>query len=375
MLKKLDINILNCKNEYVDAIVYHNGYYNYKNVEIVKEYPFINAVGVHGKIENIKKLSYLASVSYVCSVSKIYNLAGNFSKINFNRFTNLHKNTIFASQYEYDNINKYTNIMYKSFFNNKKTNRYSTCVLDTGVSRHMDLSCFSNRLLYQKDCENGIMYPYDDNGHGTFVAGVIAGNGILSGKKIVGISPNTNIISVKIMNSRGESNVFCALDGMQWIADNYKKYNIKTVCMSFGAVPIDNDPLVVGVDSLSKLGLIVVSASGNSGLNTYMSPAVSSNVISVGSVDKNNNISEFTSRGVYNGKEYPFIYTRGENVISLSNTGTYVSMSGTSVACPIVCGYICNLLENYNNLTLNDVKKLLLNASIYKDNVPILDIM
>ena len=373
MLSKLDANLVNCQDEIIDAIIYHNGYYNYKNVDIIKEYPFINAVGVHGKSENIKKLSYLASVSYICSVSKIYNLDYKFSKItNIENSFNRNRMSIFS--YNDNNFHKYTNIMYNSFFNNIKSSNYTACVLDTGVCRHMDLTCINNRLIYQKNCENDIVYPYDDNGHGTFVAGVIAGNGILSGKKIVGVSPNTNIISVKIMNYKGESNVFCALDGMQWIADNYKKYGIKTVCMSFGAVPIENDPLVVGVDALSKLGIVVVSASGNSGENTYMSPAISNNVISVGSCDKEGNISDFTSRGIYNGKEYPFIYSRGENVISLSNTGTYVSMSGTSVACPIICGYVCNLLNKFPNLTINEVKKHLLKDSKYINNLPILSI-
>ena len=370
MLNKLDVNLQNTSVEYSEAIVYHNGCYKFNNIEVVKYYPFINAVGVKGKTENIKKLSYLANVSYVCSVSKIYNLA-NFSIKNLsNNLEEIKFNNLSIK----NNINNYTKIMYKSFLNNTKKNKFTACVLDTGVARHMDLTCIDNRLILQKDIENKQDIPYDDNGHGTFVAGIIGGNGFLSGKKIIGISPNTSIISVKIMNDRGESNVFNALDGMQWIADNYKKYNIKVVCMSFGAIPIDKDPLVAGVEALAKLGIIIVCASGNSGVDTFMSPAVSSSVISVGSVDNNYNISSFTSRGMYCNKVYPDVYAKGENLISLSNTGTYVSMSGTSVACPIICGYLCNIVDFYPHLTINEAKNIIKKSVIYKDNIPILDI-
>ena len=272
--------------------------------------------------------------------------------------------------------NKYTYIM-NNFYN---LNGYSgkgmgVAIIDTGVSRHLDLCSISDRIILQHDVENNETFPYDDNGHGTFVAGVISGNGICSGKKIMGVCPNANVISVKIMNEKGESDIFKALSGMEWVSENYEKYNIKVVVMSFGAVPKTvNDPLVKGVEALTEKGIIVVCASGNSGLNTYMSPAVSSKVISVGAVGENNDVADFTSRGTYEGESYPYVYARGVKVAGLSSNGLYVSMSGTSVACPIVAGFCLLLKEKFPTLSPEQIKQTILQYSKFKDNFYVLDI-
>lgn len=358
IITKLDVNIVEDDSKKIKALVYLTDFtYMDKicnRVKIVDKFTLINAVGIEGSKNEILTLTYLPYVKYVSSVAKVYSLGEIKEKL----------------------MDKYTNNMYNFYnLNNYSGRGLSVAVIDTGVNRHVDLCGITNRIILQKDFENDVEYPYDDNGHGTFVAGVVSGNGVGSGKKIMGVCPNANVISVKIMNENGESDVFKALSGMEWVSKNYEKYNIKVVVMSFGAVPQTvNDPLVNGVEALVEKGIVVVCASGNSGVNTYMSPAVSSKVISVGAVNEKNDIADFTSRGTYDGKSYPYVYARGVKVVGLSNEGGYVMMSGTSVACPIVAGFCLLLKEKYPNYSPEKIKETILQYCVFKDNIYYLDI-
>lgn len=358
IITKLDANIVEDNSTKIKALVYLTDFAFMdkicNRVKIVDKFSLINAVGIEGNKNEILTLTYLPYVKYVSSVAKVYSL-GNF---------------------EQETMDKYANIMNNFFSTNDYSGRgLGVAVIDTGVNRHVDLCCINNRIILQKDLENNNTYPYDDNGHGTFVAGIVSGNGVGSAKKIMGVCPNANVISVKIMNENGESDVFKALSGMEWVSKNYEKYNIKVAVMSFGAVPqMVNDPLVNGVEALVEKGITVVCASGNSGVNTYMSPAVSSKVISVGAVDENQKIAEFTSRGIYEGKNYPYVYARGVKVVGLSNEGGYALMSGTSVACPIVAGFCLLLREKFPEYSPEKIKDTILQYCKFKDNIYCLDI-
>lgn len=369
IVTKLDTNICKNKQGKVDAIIYLN---NYELIDklcnrasVVKEYPFINAIGVTGDYNNITTLTYLPYVDYICSVSKVYALDNTMAKASY-------------SSKEKDNIEiyNYAKIVNNFFYDYAiDAKPVTVAVLDTGVSRHIDLCSIDNRIIKSVDLENKEINAYDDNGHGTFVAGIVAGNGIASAKKITGVCPKANIVSVKIMNEKGESTVFQVLDGMQWIMDNKDKYGIKVVCMSFGALPLlKNDPLVKGVNALVDGGISVVCASGNSGENTFMSPAISNKVISVGAVDGDLKIADFTSRGKYQNKTYPDLYAKGVEIEGLSNTHTYVMMSGTSVACPVVAGFIALMYLDNPDLSPKDVKDNLTRYCKIENNYLVLDL-
>ena len=175
-------------------------------------------------------------------------------------------------------------------------------VLDTGVSPHLDLSVPKDRIAVFRDFTGEGEFPYDDNGHGTFVAGVAAGGGTLSAGEVRGVAPEAEIVAVKVIGASGETGAFTILEGMQWLFDNCEKLGVKVACMSFGADPLpSSDPLKMGADMLSRRGITVVCASGNSGAGTLKSPGVSREVISVGAVDERLKVAEFTSSGVYQG--------------------------------------------------------------------------
>ena len=89
------------------------------------------------------------------------------------------------------------------------------CVLDTGVAPHLDISVPRDRIKEFHDFVGEGEHPYDDNGHGTFVAGVAAGGGVLSAGRVRGVAPEAEIVALKVIGASGETGAFTILEGMQ----------------------------------------------------------------------------------------------------------------------------------------------------------------
>lgn len=254
-------------------------------------------------------------------------------------------------------------------------------ILDTGISPNNDFLYPQNRILAFKDFINNKAKPYDDNGHGTHVAGIAGGSGINSNGKYRGIAPDCNFIGVKVLNNEGKGNASDVLAGLQWVMDNKEKYNIKVANLSIGTSNTSsNDPLVKAVENMWDSGVIITIAAGNDGpkKHTISSPAISRKVITIGASDDNitanvwgNNLINFSGRGpTLECIVKPDILAPGVNIIScLSNSVSkqsneivdknYFSLSGTSMSTPIVSGAIALLLEKYKDLKPDDVKLML----------------
>lgn len=245
-------------------------------------------------------------------------------------------------------------------------------IIDTGIYPHIDFCIGKNRIIKFIDLINQSTTPYDDNGHGTFIAGILCGNSILD--KYSGIDNKSNVIVIKALDKDGETSSSKILEAMQWVLDNKANFNIKVVCMSFGSELVDkNDPLIYGAEALWDNGIVVVTAAGNSGPNgeTIMSPGASRRVITVGSlevVDDIFKVADFSSRGPALGSFKPDILTPGVDIISTNifsnNKKFYTSMSGTSVSAPMVAG-VASLLFSINpNYTPNQIKYMLLKSCV-----------
>lgn len=237
------------------------------------------------------------------------------------------------------------------------------CYIDTGIHPHFDFVLPVNRIIKFIDFIDGKSIPYDDNGHGTFVAGIGSGGGIYN-KHNLGIAPRTNIIMLKALSNKGNSNSNVILDAMQWVYENHKVYNISVVCMSFGAdILNDSDPLSKGAESLWSRGIIVVAAAGNSGpkSETIKSPGNNKNIITVGAMDMNFSVPDFSSRGptIYGHK--PDLIAPAVGITNCSNhTPPYTQMSGTSVATPIIAGICAIIKSKWPDMTNQQVKEFLL---------------
>nr|WP_229768615.1 S8 family peptidase [Tissierella pigra] len=261
----------------------------------------------------------------------------------------------------------------------------TVAVIDTGVAPHSDLTRPTNRIIGFKDMVNDKSEPYDDNGHGTHVAGIIAASGYSSRGKYIGIAPKANILGIKALDKAGGGNISDIIDAISYIVATKDKYNTKIINLSLGTPAnnsCDKDPLCKAVDMAIKAGLIVVVAAGNSGpeKGTILSPGINKNVITVGATDdkrtvdpSDDTIAPFSSRGpTLEGLMKPDILAPGANIKSLSNTKLdgYTSLSGTSMATPLVSGSVALLLNKYKDISPQDVKNKLIKSSIALSNSP-----
>lgn len=259
-------------------------------------------------------------------------------------------------------------------------------IIDTGISPHRDFTRPRYRISRFLDFIKKRQTPYDDNGHGTFVAGVAAGNGYSSGGKYIGMAPNASIYALKSMDILGQGDSVNILEAMQWILDNYKNTNIRVVSLSLGAFPGSAavDVLATGAERLWDEGLFVVAAAGNSGpkTRTITTPGVSAKLLTVGASDdkrtmtpRDDTIADFSSRGPAGRYIKPDIVAPGVNITSTQyfspndKQNIYTTMSGTSVATPMVAGAAAVLLEMHPDLTPPELKqKLMSNAFSIGDN-------
>lgn len=241
-------------------------------------------------------------------------------------------------------------------------------ILDTGVYMHRDLE---NRIVGFKDTLKKRKAPYDDNGHGTHIAGIIGGSGIASSGRYQGIAPGCNLVAVKVLDQKGNGYASDVLAGLRWICQNGREYGIRIINISVGSFTrrgmSEDSALVRGVDAAWDAGFVVVVAAGNNGpgSHTITTPGISRKVITVGCSDDDQEVDVAGSRMVdYSGRGptsacicKPDIVAPGSRIVSCApRPGGYRIKSGTSMSTPVVAGALALLLEKYPEMNNRDVK-------------------
>lgn len=226
-------------------------------------------------------------------------------------------------------------------------------VLDTGISNHPELKISGG--ISTVDYTTSWV---DDNGHGTHVSGIIAAQknvAEINGTDIVGVAPNVNLFSVKVLDKNGKGCLSDILEGLDWAIFNH----MDIVNVSFGTDELS--PIFQElINKAYKQGMLIVAASGNDGLNNSVEyPAKFSNAIAVSSVNKSLVLSPFTSKG----KEVEFT-APGEEITSTYKNRDYYKLSGTSQATPHVTGMLALLKEKFPNATNAQLRNLLKENSI-----------
>ena len=271
--------------------------------------------------------------------------------------------------------------------NNRTGKGIPTAVIDTGINPHDDLVKPTNRIIAFKDLVKNKTTPYDDNGHGTHVAGDIAGNGLCSNGLYKGPAYKSALIGIKALDKYGSGSLSDIITGIDWCIQNKDKYNIKILNLSLGAkaqVSYTEDLLCEAVEKAWDDGIVVCAAAGNEGpeYQTISSPGIDPKIITVGATEDkdtpdrtDDKIADFSSRGpTLDGFNKPDVVSPGKDIISLrvpnsyldkqmksSRVGKYyLTMSGTSMATPICCGLIALLLEDNPSLNPNQLKDLLI---------------
>jgi len=258
----------------------------------------------------------------------------------------------------------------------------TAALLDTGIFPHPD---FGNRILGFYDFVNERKEPYDDSGHGTHVAGCLAGDGRLSGGKYKGVAPAVQLVIGKVLNDQGEGDMETMLTGIRWVLSHYMQYRIRILNVSIGLGEEGNKkrirPLVKALEEAWELGILVVAAAGNSGpgAGTLSPLGESRKVLTVGCHDGNYRgtgvalCETYSGRGVA-GEAYrkPDIVAPGTNIISTCSDcrrrgrryeNAYIAKSGTSMAAPVVAGAAALLWEAWPYLTNVELKQRLLYAA------------
>jgi len=272
----------------------------------------------------------------------------------------------------------------------------TVAVLDTGVDgTHGDISGRVVQNVKLADTQSlgvGFNYPIASPnlpntdlvyGHGTFVAGVIAGSGQQSAGKYAGVASGANILGL----SAGDATLLFILSGFDYLLTNAQAFNVRVVNCSFSANTVFdvNDPVNIATKTLTDAGVNVVFSAGNDGsgtdsLNPY---SVAPWVISVGATDNVGHLADFSSRGEFGSPLFhPTVVAPGVNSVSLrpstlvsvttvsglvtdasqlsaSELPYYTTGSGTSFSAPEVAGVIALMLEVNPQLTPAQVRDIL----------------
>lgn len=255
--------------------------------------------------------------------------------------------------------------MEKSFYTGKGI---GVCILDTGIYEHID---FTGRIWAFYDFLALKRRPYDDNGHGTHVAGLVAGDGTASMGKYRGAAPGCGIISLKVLDRYGTGSQDDVLRALRWIRENRQQYRIRVVNISVGTTcnsKRNHARLLESVEQLWDEGVVVVTAAGNQGPRpgSITAPGSSKKVITVGSSDLLEGRSAISGRGpTAECVCKPDIVAPGNKIMSCvpGKPYSYGVKSGTSMSTPLVTGAIACALEKNPALTNTDIKTMLMNSA------------
>jgi serine protease AprX len=266
-------------------------------------------------------------------------------------------------------------------------------LVDSGVAPVNGLSA-KGKIVYGPDLTleaNGSANNLDTYGHGTHMAGIMVGKddatGSLTGNSsdFVGMAPNSRVVSIKVADAKGQTDVSQAIAAIDWVVQNHNKngLNIRVLNLSFGTDGVQNyvlDPLAYAAEQAWHSGVVVVVAVGNQGNNVLKvnNPADDPYLIAVASDDAkgtattaDDTVSTFSNKG--DGLRDPDVLAPGDHVVSLRDPGSYLDTtypaarigdrlfrgSGTSQAAAVVSGAAALLISQRPGLTPDQVKALL----------------
>jgi serine protease AprX len=299
-------------------------------------------------------------------------------------------------------------------------------VLDSGIDpEHVDLRDETRgrrRVVFSWDFtgRGSLDDPY---GHGTHIAGIIAGDGsatIMTGRDYTGMAPNANLINFKVLDENGHGYISSVVAAIDQAISLRSLYNIKVINLSLAAPPIDsyvNDPMCRAVERATRAGIVVVAAAGNFGQDSngnkvyggVTSPGISPSAITVGAtltrgtdIRSDDIVAPYSSRGptlshttdpltgqmVYDNLAKPDLVAPGTRIVSLerssnylvttypvlhvdtgnaNNKSRYMLLTGTSMSTGVVSGAVALMAQANPSLTPNQVKAILMYSAQMMD--------
>ena len=273
-------------------------------------------------------------------------------------------------------------------------------VVDTGIAGQLtdfqqSLTDKSSRVIAAVAENPDATSPYDDYGHGTHVAGLIAGNShnrtdILNGA-YMGTAPNANLIDIKASDDQGNTSLIDVIYGLQFAVDHQADYNIRVVNLSLDSTVAQSyttDPLDAAVEAAWNSGIVVVAASGNRGNApdaVDYAPANDPYVLTVGGVDDTgdklprfNTAATWSSAGTtQDGFAKPELVAPGAHMVSTLAPGSlftqlcpdcvvdndYFKLSGTSMAAAVVSGIAADVVSAHPDWSPDQIKTALIQTA------------
>jgi serine protease AprX len=258
----------------------------------------------------------------------------------------------------------------------------------------------AQRVLHFVDFVNFWPTPYDDYGHGTHVAGIVAGNGHDSGGARAGVAPGAALVALKVLDSRGGGHISNVIAAIDYAIAHRDYFNLRVINLSVAAGVYDsywNDPLALAAQRAVEAGMVVVTAAGNLGRDAgggaryggITAPGNAPWVLTVGAsthggttAREDDVVAPFSSRGPtrIDRQAKPDVVAPGVGIESLSDPGSYfytrhadallpgtlptaylpyLGLSGTSMAAPVVAGTVALMYQANPHLTPNAVKAIL----------------
>ncbi|HKV95659.1 MAG TPA: S8 family peptidase [Candidatus Angelobacter sp.] len=286
-------------------------------------------------------------------------------------------------------------------------------IIDSGVFNHDDLQKASgagSRIVYSESFVPGDPSTNDSYGHGTHVAGILAGNGRDSQNgypvQYTGVAPNANIINLRVLDADGMGTDSQVIAAIQRAIQLKNTYNIRVINLSLGRPIFESytlDPVCQAVEAAWNSGIVVVVAAGNAGRDnswgtqgyaTINAPGNDPNVITVGATKTNgtpgrldDTVASYSSKGptLLDHVAKPDLVAPGNRIVSLASPGStlissllnldilpittcvlnncttgasgkYLRLSGTSMATPIVAGAAALMIQKDPTLTPDTIK-------------------
>ena len=239
----------------------------------------------------------------------------------------------------------------------------SVAVLDTGIdATHPDLN---DSVVHAEDF-TGEGIENDPAGHGTHVAGIVAGDGTASNGTYVGVAPNASLINLRVLDDYGGGEKSDVIAAMEYAVNDT---DADVVSMSLGWPARNDDPFYRAVRNAVENNVTVVASAGNEGNDgrfTVGSPGVVPAAITVGASTDDGELTEFSSRGPTADRNLvkPDLVAPGSGVTSAdAGTDGYVSLSGTSMSAPMVSGTAALLLEEHPDWSQTELRSALVGTT------------
>lgn len=279
--------------------------------------------------------------------------------------------------------------------NRNKGKGIGVAIIDSGVYPHNDLVTPYNRISLFIDLINNLHHPYDDNGHGTCTAGIIAGNGKKSNGMYSGIAPESTIYSYKAFDKTGKGYFSDILYAMELVNNEGRKGIIKVLCLPFELLGYNIFlqklfDLMVSLLNDNNITCIIPSGSNKNLDGSIRGLALCNKCITVSGYDSTTNIQPYaySSIGCTRKDTKPNLCASCVDIVSLNSDINYISeqdgnklypskldlsyktFSGTSIAAAYVSGICALIYEDDKNFTPKDISSILKVSCEPLDDIP-----